>query len=220
MDIEIPHGREMLPLQLPDEQVVGVCNPRPMPAAADPDDRLRQSIAAGFQERGLSIKAGPTATACIAITDRTRSTPNERILPILLDQLNALGVPDGHITVISGGGMHAPDDAQQLAANVGEQVLDRVEVLTNDPDNDALMVGMGGEKGCVFFTFAWLLHHLDCRVIVVTDGMTATELQEVHLEHASSLQRAVDDALGRYPPDATVGIMPYAGLVLPTLQST
>lgn len=437
MEIEIPHGRELLSLQLPDEQVVGVCNPRPMPAAAEPDDRLRESIAAGFQERGLSLRAGPTASACIAITDRTRSTPNRRILPILLDQLNALGVPDGHITVISGGGMHAPDDAQQLAANVGEQVLNRVEVLTNDPDSDALMVEMGitqlgtpvevhrcfaeadmklgvtnvmpcmlagwsgsgkivmpgvssrraiyhnhrffveplmelecgslmgvmppdnpiradiedfatisgldlvvntvlnsdrklvdvfcgdhvvahraardrqrscvevslpqavdvliagvgdpalevslfqggsrvcggvdrylrprgtlimvnactegiyegfeheefrewmrkmptpeeigqlvsrgemgGEKGCVLFTFAWLLHKLDCRVIVVTDGMTATELEAAHLEHAPSLQQAGDGVLGSYPPDATVGIMPYAGLVLPTLQNT
>lgn len=433
MDIEIPHGRDMLLLRLPDEQVVGVCNPRPMPPADDPDDRLRESIAAGFQEGGLSVKAGPTATACIAITDRTRSTPNKRILPILLDQLNALGVPDGHITVISGGGMHAPDDAQQLAANVGEQVLDRVEVLTNDPDNDAVMVEMdttdrgtpvdvhwrfaeadiklgvsnvmpcmlagwsgsgkivmpgiasrraiyhnhrlfvepllklgcaslmgvmppqnpiradiedfatlsgidlvvntvlnserrlvdvfsgdhvaahraardrmrphvavslpqpvdvliagvgdpalevslfqggsrvcggvdrylrprgtlimvnactegiyegfeheefrewmrqmptpreigqlvsqgelGGEKGCVLFTFAWLLHQMECRIIVVTDGMTADELDEVHLDHKSSLQQAVDSTLRSYAPDASVGVMPYGGLVLPT----
>ena len=77
---------------------------------------------------------------------------------------------------------------------------------------------MGGEKGCVLFTFSWLLHEMGCRIIVVTDGMTTTELEEVHLDHAlsGSLQQATEDALDSYT-DASVGIMPYAGLVLPTL---
>jgi len=77
---------------------------------------------------------------------------------------------------------------------------------------------MGGEKGCVLFTFAWLLHEMGCRVVIVTDGMTAGELEEIHLEHASSVQQAADDALDRCADDASVGVMPYGGLVLPTLQ--
>jgi nickel-dependent lactate racemase len=356
-------------------------------------------------------------------------------VPIVLDQLNALGVPDGNITVISGGGMHAADSREDLLRTVGRAVLDRVEVLTNEPDNDAIMVNlgttdigtpvevhrrfaeadikigitnvnpcmlsgwagggkivmpgissrraiyhnhkqfvqvlmelryasllgiipprnpvradieqyatmsgldmvvntvldsqrrlvnvfcgehvaahraamaqmlpnvevslpqavdvmiagvgdpalevslfqggsrvcggvdrylrlggtlvmanacdegiyegfehqefrdwmrrmptpaeigrlveegeMGGEKGCVLFTFSWLLHEMNCRIIMVTDGMTAAELEEVHLDHASSLQQAADDALGCYTGGASIGIMPYAGLVLPTLS--
>jgi nickel-dependent lactate racemase len=77
---------------------------------------------------------------------------------------------------------------------------------------------MGGEKGCVLFTFAWLLHEMGCRIVIVTDGMTVEELEEVHLEHASTVQQAADDALGSYAGDASVGIMPYGGLVLPTLK--
>ncbi len=434
MDIEIPHGREMLTLKLPDERVAGLCHPRPMTAVPDPDGLLHTSIEASFRECGLATRADPTARACIAVTDRTRSTPNRRIVPILIDQLNGLGVADESITVISGGGMHAPDNPQQLADNVGAEVLDRVQVITNEPDNDAVMVQLGttdlgtpvevhqrfahadiklgvsnvmpcmlagwsgsgkivmpgiasrraiyhnhrffvepllelecgslmgvmppenpiradiedfatisgidmvvntvlnserrlvdvfcgdhmevhraarehllpfvevslprtvdvliagvgdpalevslfqggsrvcggvdrylrrrgtlilvnactegiyegfeheefrewmrqmptpreigqlvshgelgGEKGCVLFTFAWLLHRMECRIIVVTDGMTAEELDEVHLEHESSLQGAAEKAFGSYAPDASVGVMPYGGLVLPTL---
>jgi nickel-dependent lactate racemase len=406
-----------------------------MALASDPNTLLRQSIEAGIEERGLAAKARPGAKACVVITDRTRSTPNSLIVPIVLDQLNALGVPDGNITVISGGGMHAADSREDLLRTVGRAVLDRVEVLTNEPDNDAIMVNlgttdigtpvevhrrfaeadikigitnvnpcmlsgwagggkivmpgissrraiyhnhkqfvqvlmelryasllgiipprnpvradieqyatmsgldmvvntvldsqrrlvnvfcgehvaahraamaqmlpnvevslpqavdvmiagvgdpalevslfqggsrvcggvdrylrlggtlvmanacdegiyegfehqefrdwmrrmptpaeigrlveegeMGGEKGCVLFTFSWLLHEMNCRIIMVTDGMTAAELEEVHLDHASSLQQAADDALGCYTGGASIGIMPYAGLVLPTLS--
>jgi nickel-dependent lactate racemase len=438
MKIQIPYGHKMLELEALEGQVVGVCSPRPMPPAPDPDTLLRQSIKAGIEERGLAAKSGPSARACVVITDRTRSTPNRLIVPIVLDQLNAIGVPDENITVISGGGMHAPDSREDLVLTVGQAVLDRCKrsgVLTNEPDNDAIMVNlgttdigtpvdvhhrfaeadikigitnvnpcmlagwagsgkivmpgissrraiyhnhkqfvqvlmelrcasllgimpprnpvradieqvatisgidmvvntvldsqrqlvnvfcgehvpahraamaqmlpnvevslpqavdvmiagvgdpalevslfqggsrvcggvdrylrpegtlvmanachegiyegfeheefrewmrrmptpaeigqlvedgeMGGEKGCVLFTFSWLLHEMDCRIIVVTDGMTAAELEEVHLDHASSLQQAADEALSSYA-DASIGIMPYAGLVLPTLPT-
>ena len=434
MRVQIPYARNMVELEVPESQVVGVRVPRSMPPASDPDALLRQSIENAVEERGLAAKAGPTARACIAITDRTRSTPNKRIVPMLIDQLNTCGVPDQNITVISSGGMHAPDSREDILRTVGQAVLDRVEAITNDPDNDAVMTSlgttdmgtpvevhrrfaeadikigvtnvmpcmlagwsgsgkivmpgvssrrsiyhnhkqfvkpllelrcssllgimpphnpvradieqcatvsgldmvvntllnsqrrlvdvfcgehvaahraardrmlpdvevslpqavdvliagvgdpalevslfqggsrvcggvdrtlrpggtlvmanacwegiyegfeheeyrdwmrqmptpveigqlvedgkMGGEKGCVLFTFSWLLHEMKCRIIVVTDGMTADELGEVHLDHASSVQQAADDALSSYAGGASIGIMPYGGLVLPTL---
>ena len=81
----------------------------------------------------------------------------------------------------------------------------------------SMLSALGGEKGCVLFTFSWLLHEMKCRIIVVTDGMTADELGGVHLDHASSVQQAADDALSSYAGGASIGIMPYGGLVLPTL---
>lgn len=436
MSVQIPYGHDMLELEVPGSQVVGVRSPKPMPPAPDPITLLRRSIEAGMENRGLAAKTKPGAKACIVITDRTRSTPNSLIVPIVLDQLNAIGVSDDNITVISGGGMHAADSRKDLLLTVGQTVLDRCKrsgVITNEPDNDAVMVNlgkteigtpvdvhqrfakadikigitnvnpcmmagwsgsgkivmpgvssrraiyhnhkqfvkvlmdlhcasllgvmpprnpvradieqyatlsgldmvintvldsqrqlvnvfcgehisahraamalmlpnvevslpqavnvmiagvgdpalevslfqggsrvcggvdrylrpggtlvmanacdegiyegfeheefrqwmrrmptpteigqlvedgeMGGEKGCVLFTFSWLLHEMDCRIIVVTDGMTAAELGEVHLGHARSLQQAADEALSSYT-NASIGIMPYAGLVLPTL---
>jgi nickel-dependent lactate racemase len=432
--VQIPYAKNMVELEVPESQVVGVRVPRSMPPASDPDALLRQSIENALEERDLAAKAGPAARACIAITDRTRSTPNKRIVPMLIDQLNTCGVPDRNITVISSGGMHAPDSRKDIVRTVGQAVLDRVEAITNDPDNDAVMTAlgttdmgtpvevhrrfaeadikigvtnvmpcmlagwsgsgkivmpgvssrrsiyhnhkqfvkpllelrcssllgimpphnpvradieqcatvsgldmvvntvlnsqrqlvdvfcgehvaahraardrmlpdvevslpqtvdvliagvgdsalevslfqggsrvcggvdrtlrpggtlvmanacwegiyegfeheeyrdwmrqmptpveigqlveddkMGGEKGCVLFTFSWLLHEMKCRIIVVTDGMTADELREVHLDHASSVQQAADDALSSYAGGASIGIMPYGGLVLPTL---
>ena len=79
---------------------------------------------------------------------------------------------------------------------------------------------MGSEKGCVLFTFSWLLHEMNCRIIIVTGGMTPAELKEIHLGHAPSVQQATDDALSCYAGGASIAIMPYAGLVLPTLSAS
>jgi nickel-dependent lactate racemase len=76
--------------------------------------------------------------------------------------------------------------------------------------------GMGGEKGCVLFTFSWLIHEMNCRIITVTSGMTADELNDVHLDHAVQVQDALDEAMRHYD-HPSIGVMPYGGLVLPKL---
>ena len=74
---------------------------------------------------------------------------------------------------------------------------------------------IGPEKSCVLHTFSWLIHEKKCRIQIVTDNMTKEELKEVHLEHASTVQHALDEALDRYGNGASVAVMPYAALILP-----
>lgn len=143
MKIQIPCGYEMLEMHAPDSCVAGICSPRPMLPAPDPGRLLSQAIQDSLEECNVVAKAGPTAKACIVVTDRARSTPINCIVPILLDQLNRLGVPDWNITVISGGGMHAADSREDLLRTLGRAVLDRVRVVTNEPDNDTVMLTLG-----------------------------------------------------------------------------
>lgn len=144
--IPIPHGREIMSLEIPDHQVAGVCLPQQLSPLPNPRGHLQEKIVESFNTLDLASKVHKNAKACIAVTDRTRSTPNRQIVPILLDQLNRIGVPDERITVISGGGMHAPDNTSALEDNVGETVMGRVKVITNEPDNDEIMVHMGTSK--------------------------------------------------------------------------
>jgi nickel-dependent lactate racemase len=431
--IAIPYGAASQRLKAPARQLAGVCMPGQMTPAADPQAALRASIVSGLE----TLPAGKfrrRAKACIVITDRTRSTPNQLILPILLDELNRRGIADAHISVLVGVGMHAADSPDAIRANVGEQTLARVAVVNNEPDNAGLMVHMGqtkmstpvevhrvfaeadlrlgtgnvnpcmlagwsaggkivlpgvasrrciyenhkrftaalaelgcaslmgvmpphnpvradiedaatvagldmvintvldfdrrlvacysgdqigaqraaveamrpyvevclphkvdilvagvgelsyevslfqggsrvcggvdrylndggtlimlnacregiyegfeheqyrawmrqmptpaeirrlteameigGEKSCVLYTFSWLLHQKRCRIVLVTDGMAPAEVSEIHLEHAGSAQEALDNALRRYGSGASIGVMPYGGLVLPKL---
>ncbi len=74
---------------------------------------------------------------------------------------------------------------------------------------------IGGEKSCVLHAFSWLIHEKGCRIITVTNNMTKEELKEVHLDHASPVQKAFDDALNCYGKSASIAAMPFGALVLP-----
>jgi len=141
--VNIPYGSQMQEVSIPDDRLVGTYLPKKIPITKDPEELLRESIKKGMETCGIGDKAKPGAKACIAITDRTRPTPNQIIVPMLLDMFNAHGILDKDITVIVGIGMHDKDNPEAILDNVGGAVVNRVEVINNEPDNEKVMVHLG-----------------------------------------------------------------------------
>jgi nickel-dependent lactate racemase len=143
ISLNIPLGLNTQQVCIPRSQFIGAYLPKQMPVVQDPIGEVRRAVREALETSGLKRKVKPGAKACIAITDRTRPTPNSMIVPILLETLNALGITDRDITVIVGVGMHAPDSPQAIRQNVGQVVVDRVKVINGEPDNEEAMVLMG-----------------------------------------------------------------------------
>src|SRR3989449_9638810 len=83
--------------------------------AAETTRRLESPLG-GKRLRDLAadaIRKTPQARAVIAVTDLTRASPDGVLVPPLLDELNAGGIPDAQITVIVAIGLHrATTDAE------------------------------------------------------------------------------------------------------------
>ena len=78
-----------------------------------------------------AVAARPGATAVIAVTDLTRASPDDVLVPPLLDELNAGGIADERITVIVAIGLHrATTDAEKREKLGG--VVDRVRVVDSN----------------------------------------------------------------------------------------
>src|ERR1700694_3708264 len=84
--------------------------------AAETISRL-QSPLGGKRLRELAadaVRTAPNARAVIAVTDLTRASPDGVLVPPLLDELNAGGIPDARITVMVAVGLHrATTDAEK-----------------------------------------------------------------------------------------------------------
>ncbi len=141
--VDIPLGPDVQQARIPAGQFIGAYLPKRMPVPQDPEGVLRESIHEAMEIRSLGEKARPGAKACIAITDRTRPTPNHLIVPMLLEALNTYGIRDDDISIIIGVGMHAHDSPEAIRQNVGQAVLDRVQVINSEPDNEDVMVFVG-----------------------------------------------------------------------------
>ena len=82
------------------------------------------------------------AQAVIAVTDLTRASPDQALVPPLLEELNAGGIPDAQITVMVGVGLHRATTDAEKREKLGE-VVDRVRVIDSDGRDPAKWADLG-----------------------------------------------------------------------------
>jgi lactate racemase len=142
--IELNYGRGRLPVDLPDEIDLRVIRKRQMPVLPQPQDAVREALAAPTGALPLAELAKGKTSACILICDITRPVPNGLFLPILIEQLLDAGLSAERIKVVVATGLHRPNEGAELEELVGSRwVLDTVEVANHFARDDAAHLDLG-----------------------------------------------------------------------------
>ena len=104
MKINLPYGHTSIPVELPDDSEVlqGIFQPGLTDEAAGIQAALRQPI--GSSPLKSLVKNGQKVV--IVHTDITRATPNARILPVILQELEEVGVHRNDIILLNALGTH------------------------------------------------------------------------------------------------------------------
>lgn len=136
--ITLPYGHEQRIIELPEENLAWIEGPRQAPPIADIQAAIRHAIRNPIGSPSLAeLVARHGKRTLILVDDSTRSTPQKLILPVLLDELNAAGVPDNEISGVVALGTHRWMTEAEIAARVGEAVLRRISVtnLSHNPED-------------------------------------------------------------------------------------
>lgn len=136
--IELPYGHESRVIEVPEENLAWVTGPKEAAAVADLEGAVRAAIRNPIGSPTLrELVARHGKRTIILADDGTRSTPQAKVLPILLDELNDAGVTDGDITIVIALGTHRRMDRDELVARVGASVFGRVTVtnLSQRPED-------------------------------------------------------------------------------------
>ncbi|HEX8966385.1 MAG TPA: nickel-dependent lactate racemase [Chloroflexota bacterium] len=126
--IELAYGRQRLNLEL--DVNADIIEPRHVPGLADEAEAIRRALRAPASGPPLSQALTRGAPVGISVCDVTRPFPGRRVLPVLLDELQAAGA--GPITIFIATGTHricTPDELDQM---LGDQVLRRCRVVQHD----------------------------------------------------------------------------------------
>jgi len=141
MIIELPYGRTVLKAEVPERNYVGTLVPRGDVGANDPEAEVRRALAEPIGSPPLRDLVAPGRRVVILASDISRPAPSGILIPPLLDELNAAGVPDRNIAVVFGLGIHRRQTDSERRRLVGERVFDRIECVDYDID-DCLEVGV------------------------------------------------------------------------------
>ena len=137
MKVNLAYGQGHLPVELPDG-VTTVIEPAHTPGLADERGAVLAALAKPIAAPPLREWVKPGSRVCIVFTDITRATPNERLIPWLLECL--ADVPRGDITLLNAVGTHRPNTRAELEQMLTPAVvrLPRPESRGEDPGPVAL----------------------------------------------------------------------------------
>jgi nickel-dependent lactate racemase len=141
--VTLPYGSQELTFNVPQRNLLGVYSPNESVPVADPAAEIRRALREPTGGHPLAEDAHGDRRVVIAADDLTRQTPNQLILPILLDELNRAGVADAQITVLIALGTHRPMTPAEIERHFGPQVVGRVRVLNNPWQDPALLADLG-----------------------------------------------------------------------------
>ena len=140
MKINLAYGHGHLPVDLPDDRVT-IIEPAHQPGLSDERNAVLAALHNPIGAPPLKEWIKPGAKICVIFTDITRATPNERIIPWLLEYLSA--VPRHQITLLNSTGTHRPNTKAELEKMLTPAVVDAYRVINHECEKDEDLVPFG-----------------------------------------------------------------------------
>ena len=139
MKVNLAYGSGHLPIEVPDDRTT-VIEPAHIDGLADEKAAVLDALQNPIGSQPLLERILPDTKICIAFTDITRATPNDRIIPWLLEHL---GGPNDNITLLNQLGTHRPNTREELETMLTREVVANYRVLNHEPENPEALVQVG-----------------------------------------------------------------------------
>lgn len=124
------YGKAPLKMQFPDSWEISV---HPMKGGRDIGDAgIRQALQETIGAPRLSEFARGKSSAAILIDDLSRPTPSFRILPYIIEELAAAGIPADAVKIICALAAHRPMTRDDFIKKVGLDLVDNMQVLNHN----------------------------------------------------------------------------------------
>ena len=140
MNINLAYGDGYLPVEFPEGRTT-VIAPTHRPGLPDERSAVVAALEQPIGTAPLRALIKPSDKLCVLFTDITRATPNDRLIPWLLDHLK--DHPRKNITLLNQLGTHRPNTRAELERMLTPEVVRDYRVLNHEPENDDSLVQLG-----------------------------------------------------------------------------
>ena len=137
------YGSEARGISLPPEHTCDTLLPQSLPPLPDPVSAIRAALANPIGTPPLREIFQPGERVAILVNDITRLVYSEVFLPVLIDEVNACGIPDRDIFIVFALGLHRRQTAEEQRRIVGEEVARRIALYDHDCRTRENLVALG-----------------------------------------------------------------------------
>lgn len=162
MKVHLSYGESGLVVDFPDDRTT-VIEPAHAKGLADERAAVLAALRQPVSATPLAELARSAKRTCIVFTDITRATPNERLIPWILEELR--GLPRESITLLNSTGSHRPNTRAELEKMLTPAVVRDYRVINHESEKAADLVQLGTTRNGTPALFNRHLVEADLRII-------------------------------------------------------
>ncbi|HWR40548.1 MAG TPA: nickel-dependent lactate racemase [Patescibacteria group bacterium] len=129
---ELKYGGGKVAFELEADQVAAELKIREYPVLEQPEQAILDAIRNPIDSKPLREIVKPGETVAFIVNDPTRVANSHVFLPIMLDELNSVGVPDKDMYIVFALGTHRDMTPEEMNAEVGPAVAARVKMYNSN----------------------------------------------------------------------------------------
>jgi len=130
--LDLKYGGKKIGLNLSEDRVLSVLNGEKLQPLINPEEKIRRVLKYPISSKSVyeTFKAGERVA--IVVSDRTRNIAASVFLPVIINELNSIGIPDKDIFIIFSCGTHRLHTKKEHIGIVGEDIAKRIELVDHD----------------------------------------------------------------------------------------
>ncbi|AYK15749.1 MAG: nickel-dependent lactate racemase [Methanosarcina flavescens] len=130
--ISLAFGNMSLELDIPKRNMSSIILPSEPEKKERGDFLIKKALENPIKSKRLSEIVNPDSRVAIIVSDVTRPTPTEKILPPLLEELYLGGAKDENITIVFALGLHRNQTEEESRRLVGEEIHKKIRCIQHD----------------------------------------------------------------------------------------
>lgn len=141
MKLEFGFGAGVQKVEVPEKNLLGVLHVNRVECGLSGEAEVRRALENPIGSLRLKDMVSPGEKIVIVTSDITRPMPTYRVMPALLDELKAAGVPEQDITLVFAIGSHRHHTAEEQKKLAGTKAWGKIACVDSDP-SDCVRMGV------------------------------------------------------------------------------
>lgn len=144
--VNIRCGEDTLGVEIPRKNFLYAISPKNVAPIKNEEEYIHGCLKNPISCPPLSNQLKPGMKVVILLDDLTRPTPQDRILPILLNELNDVGINDTDISAIIALGTHRYMSDEEIIQDCGREATNRIEIVNHEWKDKNNFVNLGSTR--------------------------------------------------------------------------
>ena len=141
--LELKYGSKKISLKLDEARILSVVSGKKLSPLIDPQGRIRRVIKFPVASKSMHETFKPGEKVAIIVSDRTRNVAATVFLPVIIGELNSIGIPDKDIFIVFAVGTHRLHTKDEHIRIVGQEIAGRIKLIDHDHSDKKNLVELG-----------------------------------------------------------------------------